>query len=55
MVEVKSGGKKDYTCGKCNKPILKGTPHFRDDKAKVRICQECLNSTSGASPSPATG
>ena len=28
-IEVKKGGRKEYTCAGCGKPIAKGEKHFR--------------------------
>lgn len=41
---VNKGGRKEFTCSKCGKPISKGEPHFtkRGGKDSSRFHEKCL-------------
>ena len=44
QVEVKKGGKQDYTCAKCNGVIKKGEPHMRQGSKSpyIRTHMTCM-------------
>ena len=52
-VEVKKGGRQEYTCAGCGKPIAKGEAHFRTGaKDFKRYHKACLPAKKPA-PKPA--
>ena len=55
VIEVKKGGRNEYTCTGCGKPIAKGERHFRTGLVPYkRYHEKCVPVVKPEKPAPAT-